>query len=78
MGRSSKEDAPCKFTISWILDSGYASDDVVQMGKGIGLSILIVLGCSIRTSGFHNFRPCETDLSTPLTSMEGPIEKPLS
>ncbi len=43
MSRSSKEDAPCEFTISRILDSGYTSDNVVQMGKGTGLSILIVL-----------------------------------
>ena len=38
-----KEDAPCEFTISRILDSGYTSDGVVQMREGTGLRILIVL-----------------------------------
>ena len=42
MGRSPKENAPCEFTISQILDSGYASDDVLQMREGTGLRILIV------------------------------------
>ena len=55
MGRSPKENAPCEFTISQILDSGYTSDDVAQMRKGTGLGILIVLGYRIRKAAFTIF-----------------------
>jgi len=41
VGRSPKEDASCEFTISRILVSGYASDDVVQRGESL-LGFLMV------------------------------------